>query len=266
MVALPGAFVGHCPIPTCPVSAVGFFGPPSRMVRCVGVVGYGRRLPRPSWRRVRGLLLRVRVAKSTTALARQRSRNDCRADSSGDRHAVSPAPFVTEFGNNNVANASARKKKNATPNLQIAQVLRRRASFAKDEQITTRQFKVTTEDNVLGGPLSRGPNYMSLFKRNAREQDSTSFVRMEIPPMIVSLLDELAEQHPEVVRVEEQQRALRLQKPVRQGRSPSPSATAEAHASKRPHSLQDLGISRTRWRYVANFAGLGTMLEFYSLV
>ena len=109
---------------------------------------------------------------------------------------------------------------------------------------------------------------MSLFKRNAREQDSTSFVRMEIPPMIVSLLDELAEQHPEVVRVEEQQRALRLQKPVRQGRSPSPSpsATAEAHASKRPHSLQDLGISRTRWRYVANFAGLGTMLEFYSLV
>ena len=153
------------------------------------------------------------------------------------------------------------KKKNATPNLQIAQVLRRRASFAKDEQITTRQFKVTTEDNVLGGPLSRGPNYMSLFKRNAREQDSTSFVRMEIPPMIVSLLDELAEQHPEVVRVEEQQRALRLQKPVRQGRSPSPSATAQAHASKRPHSLQDLGISRTRWRYVANFAGLGTMLE-----
>ena len=103
---------------------------------------------------------------------------------------------------------------------------------------------------------------MSLFKRNARDQSATSFVRMEIPAMIFSLLDELADLHPEVVRVEEQQRALRLQKPVRQRRSPSPSATAQAHTSKRPHSLQDdLGISRTRWRYVTNFAGLGTMLE-----
>ena len=70
-------------------------------------------------------------------------------------YAVSPAPFVTEFGDSNVAsNASARK--NATPNLQIAQAVRRRASFVKDEQITTRQFKVTTGGNVLGDPLSRG--------------------------------------------------------------------------------------------------------------
>ena len=135
-------------------------------------------------------------------------------------HVVSPAPFVTEFGDNNVANASARK--NASPNLQIAQVLRHRASYVKDEQITTRQFRVSSEENVLGDPLSRGPKYMARFKKNARDQGATSFVRMEIPPMILRLLDELAELHPEVVRVEEQQRTFRLQKPIRQRRSPSP--------------------------------------------
>ena len=51
-------------------------------------------------------------------------------------HVVSPPPFVTEFGDSNVANASARK--NASPDLQIAQVLRHRASYVKDERITTR--------------------------------------------------------------------------------------------------------------------------------
>ena len=175
-------------------------------------------------------------------------------------HAVSPAPFVTEFGDNNVANASARK--NASPNLQISQVLRHRASFVKDEQITTRQFRVSSEDNVLGDPLSRGPTKMSLFKKNARDQGATSFVRMDIPPMIFRILDELAELHPEVVRMEEQQRALRVPKPIRQRRSPSPSATAQEPTPARPHSLHDLGITRSRWRYVANFAGLDTMLEF----
>ena len=131
----------------------------------------------------------------------------------------------------------------------------------KDEQITTRQFRVSSEENVLGDPLSRGPKYMSLFKKNARDQGATSFVRMEIPPMILRLLDELAELHPEVVRVEDQQRTFRLQKPIRQRRSPSPSATAQDPSPARPHSLHDLGISRSRWRYVANFAGLDTMLE-----
>ena len=91
-------------------------------------------------------------------------------------HVVSPAPFVAEFGDNNVANVSARK--NASPDLQIAQVLRHRASFVKDEQITTRQFRVSSEENVLVDPLSRGPKYMSLFKKNARDQGATSFVRM----------------------------------------------------------------------------------------
>ena len=100
-------------------------------------------------------------------------------------HVVLLAPFVTEFGDSNVANASARK--NASPNLQIAQVLRHRASLVKDEQITTRQFRVSSEENVLGGPLSRGPKYMALFKKNARDQDATSFVRMKIPSMIFSL-------------------------------------------------------------------------------
>ena len=197
---------------------------------------------------------------TTTALACERSRNDCRVDSPGDRaRGLAGAFRRREFGDNNVANASARKM--ATPNLQVAQVLRRRATFVKDEQITTRQFRVTTHDNVLGDPLSRGPKYMSLFKKNARDQGATSFVRMKTPAIIFSLLGELAELHPMVVRVEEQQRALRLQTPVRQRRSPSPSATAQAHTSKRTHSLQDLGISRNRWRYVANFARLGTMLE-----
>jgi len=42
-------------------------------------------------------------------------------------HVVSPAPFVSEFGDNNVANASARR--NATPNLQIAEILHHRAEF-----------------------------------------------------------------------------------------------------------------------------------------
>ena len=68
---------------------------------------------------------------------------------------------------------------------------------------------------------------MSLFKKNARDQGATSFVRMDIPPMIFRSLDELAELHPEVVRLEEQQRALRVPKPIRQRRSPSPSATAQ---------------------------------------
>jgi len=40
---------------------------------------------------------------------------------------------------------------------------------------------------------------MPLFKKNARDQGATSFVRMDIPPMIFRILGELAELHPEVV-------------------------------------------------------------------
>ena len=81
-------------------------------------------------------------------------------------HIASPAPFVSEYGDNNAANASAYR--NATPNLQIARVLQKRADFVTDNRIATRQFRVSTDDNVLGDPLSRGPRYMSKFKEEAR--------------------------------------------------------------------------------------------------
>ena len=94
-------------------------------------------------------------------------------------HLVSPAPFVSEFGDNNVANSSARR--NATPNLQIAEVLHRRADFVAQERITTRQLRVSTDDNVLGDPLSRGPKYMNKFREEATKMGATSFVRMKVP-------------------------------------------------------------------------------------
>ena len=101
-------------------------------------------------------------------------------------HIASPAPFVSEFGDNNVANASARR--NATPNLQIAEILHHRAEFASQEKITTRQLRLSIEDNVLGDPLSRGPRYMAKFRKEARKMGATSFVRMDVPSLILSLL------------------------------------------------------------------------------
>ena len=65
-----------------------------------------------------------------------------------------------------------------------------------DSKIATRQFRVSTEDNVLGDPLSRGPRYMSKFKETARAMGATSFVRMPIPPLITSLLADLEEIFP----------------------------------------------------------------------
>ena len=113
-------------------------------------------------------------------------------------HIASPAPFVSEFGDNNVANASACR--NATPNLQIAGILHHRADFASQEKSTTRQLRVSTEDNVLGDPLSRGPKYMSKFYEEARKMGAASSVRMDVPPMILSLLAVLAKLHPGVLR------------------------------------------------------------------
>ena len=55
----------------------------------------------------------------------------------------------------------------------------------------SQQFKVSTKDNVLGDPLSRGPRYMSKFKDAARAMGATSFVRMPIPPLLTSLLADL---------------------------------------------------------------------------
>ena len=87
---------------------------------------------------------------------------------------VSPAPFVSEFRDNNVANASARR--NTTPNLQIAEILHHRADFGTKENIITRQLRVRTDDNVLGDPLSRGPEYMNKFREEARKMGETSSV------------------------------------------------------------------------------------------
>ena len=81
----------------------------------------------------------------------------------------------------NAANSSARR--NATPNLQIAEVLHRRAGFVAQECITTRQLRVSTDGNVLGDPLSRGPKYMNTFREEAIKMGATSFVRMEVPEL-----------------------------------------------------------------------------------
>ena len=115
---------------------------------------------------------------------------------------VAPAPFVSEFGNNNVANANARR--NATPNLQISEILRHRAEFVSKENITTRQLRVSTEDNLLGDPLSRGARYMGKkFREEARKMGAASFVRMDVPPLVVPMLPVLAELHPGVLREDE---------------------------------------------------------------
>jgi hypothetical protein len=146
---------------------------------------------------------------------------------------ASPAPFVTEYGDNNVANAGARR--NATPNLQIARVLQERADYVHGECITTRQRRVSSEDNVLGDPLSRGPEYMSKFKAAARDMGAVSFVRMEIPPLIRRLLTELARVFPEVKREEDERREERCTQTIARG------PRAETRRIHEP-SLSDLGI------------------------
>ena len=105
-------------------------------------------------------------------------------------HLVSPAPFVSEFGDNNAANSSARR--NATPDLQIAKVFHRQAGFVAQERITTRQFRVSTDDNVLGDSLTRGPKYMTKFREQTTKMGATSFVRVEVPEIIMPMLVKLA--------------------------------------------------------------------------
>ena len=170
---------------------------------------------------------------------------------------ASPAPFVSEFGDNNAANASAYR--NATPDLQIARVLQTRADFVTDNRIATRQFGVSTDDNVLGDPLSRGPRYMSKFKDAARDMGATSFVRMPIPSLITSLRVDLEEISPEVEHVERENREERAERPLQSRRLPSPSRSPVP--TKRSPTLSDMGITRGRWRYVASFAGLDTMMD-----
>ena len=172
-------------------------------------------------------------------------------------HFVSPAPFVSEYGDNNVANSSARR--NATPNLQIAEILHVRSDFVSQEMITTRQLRVSTDDNVLGDPLSRGPKYMKKFKEEAAKMGATSFVRMEVPEIIMSMLVTLAALHPNVLQEESESREERKSKVNRSRRSPSPSARSPQ--PERVCTISALGIHRNTWRYVASFAGLDTMLD-----
>ena len=121
--------------------------------------------------------------------------------------------FLSEFGDNNVTNSSARR--NATPNLQIAEVLHRRADFVAQELITTRQLRVSTDGNALGDPLSRGPKYMNKFREEATKMGATSFVRMEMPVIIMSMLVALAALHPHVLQQESESREERKSKPLR---------------------------------------------------
>ena len=172
-------------------------------------------------------------------------------------HFVSPAPFVSEYGDNNVANSSARR--NATPNLQIAEILHVRSDFVSQEMITTRQLRVSTDDNVLGDPLSRGPKYMKKFKEEAAKMGATSFVRMEVPEIVMSMLVTLAALHPDVLQEESESREERKSKVNRSRRSPSPSARSPQ--PERVCTISALGIHRNTWRYVASFAGLDTMLD-----
>ena len=151
-------------------------------------------------------------------------------------HFVSPAPFVSEFGGNNAANSSARR--NATPNLQIAEVLHVRADFVSQELITTRQLRVSTEDNVLGDPLSRGPKYMNKFREEATKMGATSFVRMEVPEMMMPMLVVLEALHLHVLQEESEAREERKSKPSRSSRSPSPGA--HSHPSERPCTISAL--------------------------
>ena len=116
-----------------------------------------------------------------------------------------------------------------------------------------------TEDNVLGDPLSRGPRYMAKFREEARKMGAASFVRMDVPPLIMPLLPVLAKLHPGVLREEYESQMDRSGKPSRPRRSPSPDRSISQ--ASRSCTIGALGIQRSNWRYVASFAGLGTMLE-----
>ena len=69
----------------------------------------------------------------------------------------------------------------------------------------------------------------------------------------------LAKLHPGVLREEYDARMERNSKPSRSRRSPSPGRSIP-QASRSP-TIGALGITRSNWRYIASFAGLGAMLE-----
>ena len=163
--------------------------------------------------------------------------------------AVAPAPFQTGRGDNTTANAGHRR--NATSNLQIAAVLKRRSVFVCARQISTRPVYVNTKKNVLGDPLSRGPKYFQDFKREASAMGASKFVRIAIPSAIFDLLDELGDIFPSQRQQELDNRQFRL------ARQP-PSAPVTPPG---PSRLRDLGIERHAWQYFVTFCGLDTFMQ-----
>ena len=77
--------------------------------------------------------------------------------------------------------------------------------------------------------------------------------------MIMPMLVALEALHPHVLQEESEAREERKSKPSRPSRSPSPGA--HSPPSERLCAISALGIQRTNWRYVASFAGLGTMFD-----
>ena len=100
--------------------------------------------------------------------------------------------FWNEFGDNRVANASARR--GTTPNACIAEVLRWRADFSNKNQVASCQTYVNTKDNVMADPLSRGDDEktMKLFYDAARARGATSFVRIKPIEELEQLADNIS--------------------------------------------------------------------------
>ena len=165
--------------------------------------------------------------------------------------AVSPAPFQTGRGDNTTANAGHRK--NATRNIQIAAVLRRRADFVLQRRIATRPVYVNTKKNVIGDPLSRGPQYFHEFRRAARQMGATKFVRLDIPSGIFALLREVESLFPEQEQNELESREFRGERPATPPPPVSPAPPTYAR-------LADIGVSREAWTYAVTFCGLDTFM------
>ena len=166
--------------------------------------------------------------------------------------AVAPAPFQTGRGDNTTANAGHRK--NASRNIQIAAVLRRRADFVLQRRISTRPVYVNTKKNVIGDPLSRGPQYFPDFCRAARQMGATKFVRLDIPQSIFSLMQEVESLFPEQEKQELDSREFREER--RPATPPSPVSPAPPTHAR----LADIGVTRDAWTYAVTFCGLDTFM------
>ena len=88
---------------------------------------------------------------------------------------------------------------------------------------------------------------------------ATSFVRMEVPKIVMSMLVKLAALHPHILQEEPESREERKSKPSCPRRSPSPGA--HSSSAERLCTISALGIQRSNWRYVASFSCLGTMFD-----